>query len=243
MRLIAVLLICLGAAGPAAADCVVLVHGLARGPGSFLVMEQALRRAGFDTVRVGYPSTEAPVEQLSTAIGTGVAACAARGGATHVVTHSMGAILLRHWMGDPAHVIDGRAVLLGPPNEGSELVDKLGDLAPFQWVNGPAGLQLGTDGLPLELGTVTAPFAVIAGTSTLNPITSAMIPGGDDGKVAVRATLLRGASAVRVLPVTHTFMMNDPRVIRHVITFLQTGDFAEPAGWWRATRDVVAGED
>jgi hypothetical protein len=35
--------------------------------------------------------------------------------------------------------------MLGPPNKGSEVVDALKALAAFDWVNGLAGRQLGTD--------------------------------------------------------------------------------------------------
>ena len=50
----------------ARADCVVLLHGLARSPSSRLVMEEALVQAGYDVVNRGYPSTEADIAFLDT---------------------------------------------------------------------------------------------------------------------------------------------------------------------------------
>ena len=39
------------------ADCVVLLHGLARTEGSLALMEDTLRRRGYEVVNRGYPST------------------------------------------------------------------------------------------------------------------------------------------------------------------------------------------
>ena len=49
---------------PADAECVVLLHGLGRSEASLLVMEEMLGAAGFRVVNLGYPSTEATIEEL-----------------------------------------------------------------------------------------------------------------------------------------------------------------------------------
>ena len=50
---------------PALADCVVLLHGLARTEASFIVMEEALQAQGYTTFRTDYPSTELKIEDLA----------------------------------------------------------------------------------------------------------------------------------------------------------------------------------
>ncbi len=205
----------------------VLLHGLARSDGSMRELAEELTQAGYQTVNVDYPSTNFPVEELADRyIPMAIESCAADS-TVHFVTHSIGGILVRYWLANNDHSRVGRVVMLVPPNQGSELVDKLGGVRGFYLLNGPAGLQLGTDlaSLPNTLGPIPVETGVIAGSKSFNPIYSAIIPGDDDGKVAVARTHLDGMTDFIVLRHTHTWITGAPPAQYQVRYFLEHGSF------------------
>ena len=240
----------------AAADCVVLIHGLNRSDLSFVVMQKILQRHGYEVVVQSYPSTEADLFVLAEqTLPRAFDACEAD--TVHIVAHSMGAILVRIWLAQdrldvpvdqagltgPAaqdrRVRLGRVVMLAPPNQGSEVVDVFGDMRFFSWLNGPASQQLGTDGVAPVLPQARYPLGVIAGSRSVNPLFSALIPGRDDGAVSVAATALKGMTDHITLPVIHSFLMNNPLVLYQVLWFLRQGAFARDVTLMDAVKAVT----
>lgn len=212
---------------------VILLHGLCRTSRSMANMERALSAAGYTVRNVNYPSRSAPIQELADdAIGRAIDDCQ-KDGATRIdfVTHSLGGILVRSYLARHPLPSLGRVVMLGPPNQGSEIVDRLGGLFLFKWINGPAGNELGTDSnsVPNLLGQAKFPVGIIAGDRSINWINSLLIPGRDDGKVSVERTKLAGMSDHIVIHATHPFIMRNREAIEQTIQFLSTGRFDHTA--------------
>lgn len=208
-------------------ECVILLHGLARSDHSMQKIATSIENEGYKTINKSYPSTKYPVDKLANdAINQALEQCP-KEAKIHFVTHSLGGILLRQYLSQNTISKLGRTVMLGPPNKGSEIVDKLGGLSLFKFINGPAGSQLGTskDSVPNSLGEVNFELGIIAGTRHYNPIYSLFMPENHDGKVSVESTKVEGMTEHIELNVTHTFMMNDENVIKHTIAFLKKGSF------------------
>jgi hypothetical protein len=194
-------------------------------------MQRALVDAGFVTANIGYPSRHHTVEVLADiAIRDGLDACRpnAGSGRIHFVTHSLGGILLRQYLETREIAGLGRVVMLAPPNQGSIAVDKLGHIPGFNWLNGPAGRQLGkgVDSVPLKLGPAKFELGVIAGNRSIDPITSTVLDNPDDGRVSVADTRLEGMQDFVVVEHSHAFIMRMRRTIELTIKFLQSGSFA-----------------
>ena len=145
----------------------------------------------------------------------------------HFVTHSLGGILVRDYFSHHSDARLGRVVMLGPPNQGSEVVDHLKEWRMFQWLNGPVGAELGTDAasVPRKLGPVTFELGVIAGDRSINWINSLMIPGPDDGKVSVEKSKVEGMKDHLVVHTAHPFIMRNREVIEATLRFLKNGRF------------------
>jgi len=215
-----------------ASDCVILLHGLARTSASMEKLASALTSEGFQVANTAYPSRDHTIEQLSkVAIESGLSACAP-GATVHFVTHSLGGILVRYYMENYTENNDleglGRVVMLAPPNQGSGVVDVLRDLPVFEFVNGLAGLQLGTDpdSIPSRLGAVEFELGVIAGSRSLNPILSQFLPNPDDGKVSVESTRVEGMADFITVSHSHPFIMQASDVIQQTIHFIRNGKFS-----------------
>lgn len=210
-------------------DYVVLLHGLGRTAVSMKRLEWALEQAGYRVINVSCPSTRLSIQDaarrwLGRILKERMPDQTAR---IHFVTHSWGGIVLRQYLAAQKIGNLGRVVMLAPPNQGSELADKLKGNLLYQFITGPSGQQLGADAssAPRRLGRADFAWGIIAGDRTLNPVLSAWITGPDDGKVSVRSTQLPGMGDWLVVHHSHTWMAWRKDVTVAVRQFLAHGRF------------------
>jgi pimeloyl-ACP methyl ester carboxylesterase len=211
-------------------DGVVLLHGIARTSRSFRRMQTALQASGFATLNLGYDSRRKPLQLLAEDIHPAIARFAGGvEGSLHFVGHSMGGLLTRVYLARhrPQHL--GRVVMLGTPNGGSEIADRLLRLAAYRAYFGPAGAQLTTSRNPemtLMLPPVDYPVGIIAGCRSIDPISSIfLLPGPNDGRVTVHNTKLDGMADHIVIRAAHPWLMRNSQAIDLTVGFLRNGRF------------------
>ncbi|MBN2578041.1 MAG: hypothetical protein JXB10_03540 [Pirellulales bacterium] len=117
-----------------------------------------------------------------------------------------------------------RMVMIGPPNHGSTLA-LYSDPKLLQVVGGKSAAELGRnwDHLQGRLAVPDFEFAVIAGGKNDGRGYNPLMPGDDDGMVAVEDARLVGARDWNVVPVMHAFLTHNPRVQKMTLRFLEHG--------------------
>jgi len=220
-------------------DGVVLLHGISRTALSFRKMQLALERAGFATLNLDYASRRKALEGLAEDIDPAIQRFADRiDGSVHFVCHSMGGLLARVYIARhrPKHL--GRVVMLGTPNSGSEIAERLKNFGVYRAFFGPAGQQLGTRrdaAIDALFPPVDYPVGIIAGNRSIYPIASRFLPRPHDGRVSIANTKLEGMADHVVVAASHPWLVRNSVAIAQTIAFLREGKF-NPS-------DVVTRED
>lgn len=218
---------------PSHADTVVLIHGLGRTPRSMWVLGAWLKFCGFRIRFIGYPSRSLSImEVVSLHIEPSLAELKLKlevGAQVHFVTHSLGGIVFRAWAAqrDPMFPM-GRAVLLVPPNQGSQIVDLVRPLAWPRWLLGPVVDELGTEPhhTPKALGPLPPETGVLMGNKSSLRLFSHVLGEEHDGIVSTKGGQVEGQADFTVLPVSHLTVLFAPVVMRAVRHFIETGRFA-----------------
>lgn len=208
-------------------DYVVLMHGIGRSPAAMKKMEADLRRRGYDVLNLGYDSRKYAIEDLAEKMHPAVESFATDPARKlHFVGHSMGALVIRAYAEKYKPQNMGRVVALGSPNGGSEVADFLNRSGLYGKFYGPAGQELTT---PYRVAHPSPkPFyeiGTIAGDRTIDPLSSFIIPGDDDGKVSIASTRIAGEKDHIVLHANHATMPSNAAVIIETAHFLQYGFF------------------
>ncbi len=201
---------------------VILLHGILRSNKSMHVLAQALRDEGYTVFPFEYPSTQVSIPDAAESLDSviqhldGIEEL-------HLVGHSMGGLVIRAYFAEHHDPRIRRVVMLGTPNQGAELADRLQPVLLARVLSGPGGRQLVTEGFVKELPVPPVEFAVIAGARGNDSGWNPLIPGDDDGTVTVASTRLIGAADFATVPALHHGLTSLPSAVEQVSHFLATG--------------------
>ena len=217
---------------PVTGDAVIVLHGLGENRASMQPLVRHLRsRLDATVLTFGYASPRAGIDAHGAALGRVVAGLP-RAARISFVGHSLGNLVVRRWMHlapapDLARV--HRMVMLGAPNQGSELARMTAKVWMLAALSHGAAkdLVLNWPEISKSLAVPACEFGIVAGGKGDDRGYSTLLEGDDDAVVRVAETRLDGARDFLLLPVSHAAMMKDANVQRATVSFLETGRFGE----------------
>ncbi|MEW8051215.1 MAG: alpha/beta fold hydrolase, partial [Candidatus Thiodiazotropha sp.] len=187
-------------------EIVVLLHGLARSNAAMWLLNMRLKHAGYHVETVGYRSLNRTPQQIVDDISQQIDLCSkGKANKIHFVGHSLGGLLIRAYLQNSDVRNLGRVVLVGTPNQGTEVADHFKD----KWwakIAGPTALSLGTGegSFPKTLDDPYYPVGVIAGVSQND--NDHILPGLDDGLVSVESTKVNNMNDFVIVYSGHSMM-------------------------------------
>ena len=209
-------------------EYVILLHGINRSSSSMEKFEKHFQKNNYNTLNVDYASRKYTIEVLAERLDKKIKATIPKNAKINFVTHSMGGLLARYYIEKHQPKNLNRVVLVAPPNHGSEMADYLMNNAAYQVAFGPAGQQLGTGKNSISnklLKTVDYNVGVIAANETIDPLSSYIIPGDDDGKVSIESTKIKGMKDHIILDTDHLFIVVNKDAMKQSLYFLKNGKF------------------
>jgi len=126
-------------------EYVIFLHGIGRSRRSMRFIEKYIADRGYRTYNLNYPSTKKTIQEIVLKYIPSVIEKCKGADKIHFVVHSMGGIIMRHYLQDHSLPKGSRIVMLAAPNHGSEVTDFFRNFFLYKWIYGPAGQQLGTE--------------------------------------------------------------------------------------------------
>jgi hypothetical protein len=224
---------------PMQGKALLLLHGLFRTRAAMNAIAKSVSKAGgYTTFSIGYPTTRGSVDSharsLDSVIRSLEGICE-----INFVAHSLGNLVVRNWIYNfnaegrklPDGQKFGRMVMLAPPNKQPHIATRFirGRVANFIAGQAAQSMATGWEGLEPKLATPPFEFGILAGGKSNGKGFNPLLPGNDDGVVTVDHTRLAGARDFRVIPVLHTFFMDNPTAQAMTLRFLNEGHFESDA--------------
>lgn len=202
----------------------ILIHGFLRLKFSMIHLAPIYRRKNYRVYSFNYLSLRGSINLYSDNLASFILRRVRPDLELNFITHSLGSIVLRRLV--QKHILPhklGRAVMLGPPNQGSEFARKISKSKLLSRLLGPTLVELGALSLPedisgLEVGVISGATLNVKG---LSPYLSAR----NDGTVLHTETTLSTAKDFINIPCLHSFMMYSPSILKQTSYFLENGRF------------------
>jgi hypothetical protein len=191
----------------------------------------ALERAGFATLNLDYASRRKALEALAEDIDPPSSLCRShrRLRSFRLPFHGRAAGPRLHCQHRPKRL--GRVVMLGTPNSGSEIAERLKNFGVYRAFFGPAGQQLGTRrdaAIEALFPPVDYPVGIIAGNRSIYPIASRFLPRPHDGRVSIANTKLEGMADHVVVAASHPWLVRNQLRSRRRSRFCGRGNLTPP---------------
>ncbi len=199
-----------------------LLHGVHMHAWSMLPFARLLKANDIEASVFGYYSVTRSIDAHCRALAQRVEAHYRRHDEPlHLVGHSLGGLVLRHFAAQYPKLVRGRIVTLGTPHQGSCIAHRLHQLAPFAL--GKAYPEALNGSAPLPHPQIA--WGSIAGNRPLGLGRVFALEGDNDGTVLLAETYIDHLADHIVLPVSHTGMVMDKEVAAQTAYFLKNGCF------------------
>lgn len=207
---------------------ILLIHGLGGTSNYFRVMQNHLRKAGFEAVAISYPSTRL---DLQAHVANLIVLLNNLNGVNKVsfVTHGLGGLIVRELLAKKnswQHKTKvERLVQIAPPNNGSMLAVKLNQYAFFRILLGPCLKNLTPEAVT-EIPLPSCEFGIIAGgRNNEKGFCPFFFQSDNDLIIKVEETRIQGFTDFWVVNIIHSFLGRSVNVITSIEHFLNTGRF------------------
>ncbi|MBM7036757.1 alpha/beta fold hydrolase [Vibrio ulleungensis] len=210
-------------------EVVVLAHGLGRSDTAMWLFKRRLEDEGFAVCTLDYSSIGETVASVLEVTTKQIDQCVSDAPTVHFVGHSLGGLVSRSYLQHHPELTNssrlGHVVLMGTPNQGSEIADHYDG----SWVMEFGGeisqaLVTGENSLGNQLELIDSNIGIIAGTKSMI-LTNDAFSGPNDGLVSVESTKLINMKDFIEIEVGHSNMRYNKEVAEQTVHFLKHGRF------------------
>jgi len=204
-------------------ELVVLVHGFLRTSRNMCYMKESLKRYGYRVLSPTLPVTTQKVDVCSVRLKKRLHKYSDR--KLHFVGHSLGGIVIWHFITHNKVKNLGRVVLIGVPIQGALIARIVSDIFPYVSKLFPSICDIRR---PYSLNMrPEVDVGVIAGGRGRRCGFTPFLPGDNDDLIRVKETRFNGMKAFTLKHYIHQCIHKKEDVVEDVVNFLRDGRFKE----------------